>query len=89
METLLGYEVEKLEEPTGGQLSQVAYYLRGPRGAFYALVRHYRQPELLYVMNLRSRFPKITSAQGYSWFTDRSGKLEAVRCPTWCRSISA
>jgi len=71
--TILGYQIEKNPEDNGEAFA-TGYWLHGPRGARYALLRTQRNPEFMYVWNERKH--KVTSAAGNGWFTDRDGKLE-------------
>ena len=43
--TILGYRIEKLAEEPGRY--QPAYFLHGPRGALYGLMRNLHRPEFL------------------------------------------
>jgi len=41
------------------------------------LIRNTHQPELLFAYNLKG-FDKQAKVAGYTWFTDKNGKLEPV-----------
>lgn len=59
------YRVEKNKD---------SYILHGPRGACYGLIRHKTQPEMLFVINLRT----FGEVRGMGWFTDADGELREV-----------
>ncbi len=75
-QTLLGYRVERNQDGNGEKLTSPAYFLRGPRGAYYGLIRSHREPRMMFAINLR-KFGHV-EPQGVKWFTDINGKLEAV-----------
>jgi len=70
---ILGLAVEKVPGDDGAG-ARIAYVLSGPRGARYELIRCTRNPRLLFAWNARTH--RVTSARGYTWFTDTAGKLE-------------
>lgn len=72
---LLGYKVERNQDDTG-KGGSCGYWLHGPAGARYALVRNVYEPTMLYAWNDR-KFGKV-SVKGYGWFSDHTGTLEPV-----------
>lgn len=72
-QTLLGYEVENTHNPN---IYEPAYVLHGSKGATYVLMRNEDNNEMLMAINIRHY--SIASVKGYSWFTDRDGRLKPV-----------
>ncbi len=72
---LMGYIVEKNTDDTG-KGGSCGFWLHGPRGARYGLIRNHRNPEMLFAWNDR-KFGTV-SVKGYGWFTDRDGTLTPV-----------
>ncbi len=58
--------------------ANVPYLLTGPRGARYSLWRNQGTPHLLFVVNDKG-FTKTASVKGYTWFSDKGGKLTPIR----------
>jgi hypothetical protein len=54
---------------------QIPYELHGSRGAHYGLMRVEPNPTQLFAINMRS----FGCVDRLGWFTDRNGKLEAIR----------
>lgn len=51
------------------------WILTGKRGAVYGTMRHYKHPEIMFVMA-----PGVTTPfRKTMWLTDRNGRLEPVR----------
>ena len=68
------FKVELVQDPTAKQAS---YILEGNRQSRYGLIRNTHQPELLFAYNLKG-YDKQAKIAGYTWFTDKNGKLEPV-----------
>ncbi len=68
------FKVELVEDPT---TKQASYILEGNRQSRYGLIRNTHQPELLFAYNLKG-YDKQAKIAGYTWFTDKNGKLEPV-----------
>ncbi len=68
------FKVELVNDPT---TKQATYILEGNRQSKYGLIRNTHQPELLFAYNLKG-FDKQAKVAGYTWFTDKNGKLEPV-----------
>ena len=68
------FKVELVEDPT---TKQASYILEGNRQSRYGLIRNTHQPELLFAYNLKG-YDKQAKIAGYTWFTDKIGKLEPV-----------
>lgn len=66
------YEVEK--RPDRFDSTRPMYVLRGPKGAVYCTARNRRQPECMFLINMR-RFAVVFDGV---WLTDRSGSLEVM-----------
>lgn len=79
MTELLGYTVDKNEDDDyeGGSRG---YFLYGPRGACYALLRNMQNPDMLYAINARPGKFGIVSVKGYGWFYDGE-KTDGVLTP--------
>jgi hypothetical protein len=72
--TFLGYEVEAVEapnEPRAG-VHYIGYYLTGPRGAKYALMRYPKQPSVMYALD---SIGQVKGLKGNYTFTDEGGVL--------------
>jgi hypothetical protein len=74
--TYMGYEVEPVAEPAVRvpKVHYIGYFLRGKRGAFYALMRYPLQPHLMYVVNSKGN---VCGVKGNYTFTDEGGALRA------------
>lgn len=72
-QTLLGYEVENTHNPN---IYEPAYILHGSKGATYVLMRNEENNAMLLAINIR--YYSVASVKGYSWFTDRDGRLKPV-----------
>lgn len=68
------FKVELVKDPT---TKQASYILEGNRQSRYGLIRNTHQPELLFAYNLKG-YDKQAKIAGYTWFTDKNGKLEPV-----------
>lgn len=70
----------KLVKNTGNTSNITPYFLEGPRGARYKLIRNRRNPEMLFVFNDRpGRFGAV-KVKGYTWFRENSdGTVVPVR----------
>ena len=68
-QTINGYRVIKKRD------ADIPYELHGPRGAHYGLMRNQRNPEFMFVVNLR----RMGVVDKLGWFTDRNGPLEPIR----------
>lgn len=68
------FKVELVTDPT---TKQASYILEGNRQSKYGLIRNTHQPELLFAYNLKG-YDKQAKIAGYTWFTDKNGKLEPV-----------
>tara|TARA_Y100000287_G_scaffold129366_1_gene104718 strand:+ start:199 stop:474 length:276 start_codon:yes stop_codon:yes gene_type:complete len=68
------FKVELVNDPN---TKQATYILEGNRQSKYGLIRNTHQPELLFAYNLKG-FDKQAKVAGYTWFTDKNGKLEPV-----------
>jgi hypothetical protein len=68
------FKVELVEDPN---TKQATYILEGNRQSKYGLIRNTHQPELLFAYNLKG-YDKQAKVAGYTWFTDKNGKLEPV-----------
>lgn len=76
-EEIMGYKVRKGEDKIKASLAgQVGYYLYGPRGAVYALIRTIDKPLVMFPVNARNGH--VCALKGNGWFTDESGKLEVL-----------
>jgi hypothetical protein len=58
----------------GDEHPEIAYELRGPRGAHYGLLRNQPNPSMLFAIHMR-RFGVV---RAMPWFTDRNGILEVA-----------
>lgn len=68
----LGYTVEV--NTTGDDFP---YIITGKRGASYGLFRNVRTPHMLFAVN-RRKFTASALVAGYTWFSDKDGKLVPV-----------
>jgi len=66
---------------TASDIDKVVFEMRGPRGAHYALLRNYNNPNLLYPVNMRN----ISSlnilkrgVRGFKWFIIEDDQLTAI-----------
>jgi hypothetical protein len=69
----LGYTVEVNDGDEGAP-----YWIRGPRGAEYFLMRNLQNPHHLFAVNGRG-FTKTAKPGGYEWFSDEDGRLRPMR----------
>ena len=68
------FKVELVNDP---KTKQATYILEGNRQSKYGLIRNTHQPDLLFAYNLKG-LDKQAKVAGYTWFTDKNGKLEPV-----------
>lgn len=67
-QTIDGYRITKTRN------NEIPYELFGARGAHYGLMRNQRNPDLMFVVNLR----RMGVVDRLGWFTDRNGTLEKM-----------
>ena len=68
------FKVELVNDPN---TKQATYILEGNRQSKYGLIRNTHKPDLLFAYNLKG-LDKQAKVAGYTWFTDKNGKLEPV-----------
>ena len=56
---------------------QAIIFLKEIGNLRYGLIRNTTHPELLFAYNLKG-YDKQAKVAGYTWFTDKNGKLEPV-----------